>query len=339
MTTGNSTMVKIETHSGPLTDDIKSLAQSYEYKPYFFASAATPDALNRMFISRLEKFLIRCEASPDVIMFLATDESGALVGFAGPECLDFDSAALNTPSGRLAFVVTKPGEYFDTRPIADALVKASMEWLKGRGIVFTNIRTAALELPTIHAVESAGFYLVDNGFTAIYHKDNVPDYIKGSFDIRLFAEKDLPVVMEILAGAYHTDRFHLDPKIPKEAAEALYKVWVHHSCMSPKDQEWVLIAERKGVVKGFFQYEYNHEFSEATGIGLFTYGPAAVVRDKTALGAYYSLLSFAINDSVMRGGTYAMTRIPFAIQPILKLTLRLGPSFMSNDLTFHHWVK
>jgi hypothetical protein len=99
----------------------------------------------------------------------------------------------------------------------------------------------------------------------------------------------------------------------------------------------VLIAERNGVIKGFFQYQYEPEFSDATGIKLFSYGPAAVVRDRTALGAYYSLLSFAISDSIVRGGTYAMTRIPFGIQPILKLTLRLGPSFMTNDLTFHHW--
>ncbi|MFH1676848.1 MAG: hypothetical protein ABIC40_07470, partial [bacterium] len=109
--------------------------------------------------------------------------------------------------------------------------------------------------------------------------------------------------------------------------------------MSPKYQEWVLVADRNGVNKGFFQYELNKEFTDATGTGLFSYGPAAVMRDRTALGAYYSLLSFAINDSIMRGGTYAMTRIPFGIQPILKLTLRLGPSFMTNDLTFHHWTK
>jgi hypothetical protein len=360
-------MTTIKAYSGPITDEITALANSYEFKPYFYVSAAPDEGLNKIFVGRLTRFLARCQAKPDQCAFLtALDESGKLVGFIGVAVLDFDSAVLGTPSGRIPFCVIAPSvnpgssrftpemplheAYRLARPVADEILASALQWLREQEIVFTNVRTAALELPLIHALESAGFYLIDNGITAFYHKDNAPKYEKSGYDIRLFADKDLPTVQQIMRGAYTQDRFHLDPRIPNRAAEELYQLWIEHSATSPKDQEWVLIAERSGsgpvstevgtkaaVIKGFFQYQYEHEFSEATGIGLFSYGPAAVVRDRTALGAYYSLLSFAVNDSIMRGGTYAMTRIPFGIQPILKLTLRLGPSFMTNDLTFHHW--
>jgi len=336
-------MVKIEIYSGDLTDEIGNLADAYEYKPYFFVTAASSEGLNKIFRARIGKFLAYSQSEPDrAALFAARDESGALLGFAGVQVLDFDTAVLKIASGKIAFLVAGScdmANYKKARPVADGLVAAGLDWLKARGVVFTNIRTAPWELALIHACESAGFYFVDNGITGLYHKDNFTKYEKGGYDIRLFADKDLDKVLEIMRGAYTQDRFHMDPNIPHEAAEDLYQLWIRSCCKQPKEQEWVLIAERKKDIKGFFQYENNREFSDATGIGLFSYGPAAVVRDRTSLGAYYSLLSFAVDDTVMRGSDYAMTRIPFGIQPIMKLTLRLGPSFMTNDLTFHHWVK
>jgi len=335
-------MITVQPYTGEINDEIGALADSYEFRPYFYVNAAPLDGLQKIFRDRIGRFLNLSNNQPDKALFvIARDESGKIRGFAAAQVLDFDTAVLKVPSGRIPFCVVgpsyKPADYFEAHPIAQALIAAALEWLEEHDIVFTNIRTAALELPLIHAIEGQGFYLVDNGITAFYHKDNFAQYEKSGYDIRLYADKDLPAVLEIMRGAYTQDRFHLDPKIPYEAAEELYQIWIESSCREPKENEWVLIAERKDTIKGFFQYEYNREFSEATGIGLFSYGPAAVVRDRTALGAYYSLLSFAVNDSIMRGGTYAMTRIPFGIQPILKLTLRLGPSFMTNDLTFHHW--
>ena len=334
-------MTRIEIHTGEITDEIVSVAKNYEFKPFHFVTAAGEDGLNKIFTSRISKFLAFSISHPDkAVMFLARDDSGALTGFAGAQILDFDTAVLDIPSGKIPFCMTGPCDrehYSTSRLTADALVGSILDWLSEKGIAFTNIRTAALELPLIHALESRGFYLIDNGMTAIYHKDSVTRYEKGSYDIRLFADKDLQTVLDIMKGSYTHDRFHQDPHIPYEKAEELYQLWIRRIATDPHDQEWLLIAERKGQVKGFLQYENNREFSEATGMGLFSYGPAAVVRDRTALGAYYTLLSFAVDDTVMRGSDYGMTRIPFGIQAILKMTLRFGPSFMTNDLTFHHW--
>ncbi len=336
-------MVKVETYEGELTEEIIDLAKSYEYKPFHYMGAAKEEGLQKLFLGQVGKFHGFCAQQPENgAFFIARDDSGKLAGFTGAQTLDFDSAVLNVPSGRIPFFVLGPDmlpNYPESRPVADALVNTVLDWLKGKGIVFTNIRTAALELPLIHALENSGFYLVDNAITVFFHKDKVELYEKGDYDIRLFADKDLPTVIEIISDAYTQDRFHLDPNIPHDRSEELYKLWIEHNCVNPKDQEWVLIAERKGLVKGFFQYEYQREFSEATGIGLYSYGLAAVVRDRTALGAYSSMLSFAVNDSIMRGGAYGMTRIPFGIQSILRLMLRLGPSFMTNELSFHHWRK
>ena len=330
-------MTTIETHSGTLTDELAELADSHEFKPYYFVNAAPEGSLETLLKNQLTGFLRKCEDPSKAALFVAKDDSGKPLGFCGAELLDFDTAVLKVNSGRIPFFVPGSGEYNDIRPVADQLMSAAMDWLKERDVVFTNIRAAVYEMPLIHAAESAGFNLMDNGITVIIHQDNAPKYEKAGYDIRLFAGKDIDIVREIMRDAYTHDRFHLDPKIPHEAAEELYQLWIHHCCVSPRELERVLIAERKGVVKGFFQYHYEKEFSQTTGMGLYTYGPAAVVRDRTAIGAYYSLLVFAIENTTMLGAPYAMVRIPIGITPILKLVLKLPPSFMGFDMTYHHW--
>ncbi|HDS29592.1 MAG TPA: hypothetical protein ENN67_00975, partial [Firmicutes bacterium] len=223
-------MTSIELYSGQLTDEIGRLADSYEFKPYFFVSAAPPDGLNTILRNRISRFLTKAADNKSAAFFLANNDKGELEGFCAVEILDFDSAVLKIQSGRIPYCVTGSKDYNAARPVADALIDAAMSWLRERDVVFTNIRTAALELPVIHAVEKAGFYLVDNGITALYHKDNAPKYEKSGYDIRLFAEKDLQTVLEIMRGAYTHDRFHLDPKIPHDAAEELYQLWIHHCC-------------------------------------------------------------------------------------------------------------
>jgi hypothetical protein len=334
-------MVRIETYAGEMKNEIAQLADSYEFKPYFYVSAAASEALETIFRNRVAKFLASAREQPDkIVFFLGRDEKSRIKGFAGAEVLEFDSKILGIRSGRVPFCVVGSSareSYPMSRQFADALMGAALGWLRNERVVFTTLRTAAPELPVIHAAEAHGFRLIDNGITALYHKDSFTNYQQEGYDIRLFEYRDLDTILDITRDAFIQDRFHLDPRIPYETAEELKQLWVRRCCTQPRDQEWVLIAERKGLVKGYFQYEYNREFSEATGIGLYDYGPAAVARDRSALGAYYALLSYAVADSIRRGGTYAMTRVPFGIQPILKLTLRLGPAFMTNDLTFHHW--
>jgi L-amino acid N-acyltransferase YncA len=201
-----------------------------------------------------------------------------------------------------------------------------------------SIRTSAHDFGLIHPLENAGFRLMDNGMVAIYHKSVYFEYLKKGLTLRDYQDGDLPAILQIIADAYEDDRFHNDPRISHEKAEALYAAWITKSCTDPGKDEHVMVAEFDGKVAGFFEYQPVHNLSEVTGIHVHSCGLAAVRRDRLGLGIYHSMLSNAIKTFVELGSPYGMTRIPFSIQPILKLTLRLGPSFLVNDLTFHLWI-
>jgi hypothetical protein len=68
-------MVRIETYAGEMKNEIAQLADSYEFKPYFYVSAAASEALETIFRNRVAKFLASAREQPDkIVFFLGRDE-------------------------------------------------------------------------------------------------------------------------------------------------------------------------------------------------------------------------------------------------------------------------
>lgn len=317
-------------------DDLPGAAKlisENRFKPFYFVHSVKNEKLNILATQRLSRFL-----SSDKNAGLALrDDKGDFAALAGFHELDWDTAILGVGCGRIPFMMLS-GTVEEQAIQAKEMLPKIIADAKEKGIEMIMTRTAAFDFGLIHPLEDAGFRVMDNGMTALYHKSVEYDYLKKDLILRPYLEDDLLPILEILAGAYVDDRFHNDPRIPQEKAEALYAAWVTNSCKNPGPGEEIMVADLKGEIAGFFQYQPVHDFSEITGIKIHSCGIAAVRRDRHGLGIYHSLLSQAIKIFIKLGSVYGMTRIPFSIQPILKLTLRLGPSFIANDLTFHLWL-
>jgi hypothetical protein len=311
----------------------EQLISDYRFKPFYFVHSVKNEKLNTLATRRIQRFL----STPKNEAFGLTDKEGKLVALAGVEPLEWDSEILGVICGRIPFFMLS-GDNEDQARQGRALLTELLGYARSLDIEMLSIRTSAHDFGLIHPLEDTGFRIMDNGMTAIYHKSVLFDYLKKGLILRHYQDGDLPDILELIAGAYEDDRFHNDPRIPYEKAEAIYSNWISKSCTNPGPDEHVLVGEYEGKVNGFFQYQLLHDFSEATGIHVHSCGLAAVKRGREGLGIYHSLLSRAIKIFIEEGSPYGMTRIPFSIQPILKLTLRLGPSFLVNDLTFHLWL-
>ena len=311
----------------------EELIDGYQFKPFYFVQAVKNEKLNILATREIQRFL----SSPKNEAFGLTDNDGKLVALAGVGPLDWDTEILGIACGRIPFFILS-GPYDDRSGQARALLMELLGYARRLDVEMLSIRTSAHDFGLIHPLEDAGFRVMDNGMVAIYHKSVYFEYLKKGLTLREYRDGDLPEILEMLSGAYEDDRFHNDPRIPKEKAEALYAAWVTNSCMNPGKDEKFMVAEFEGKPVGFFQYQFVRDFSETTGIYIHSCGMAAAVQDRHGLGIYHSMLSRAIKIFIEAGTIYGMTRIPFSIQPILKLTLRLGPSFIANDLTFHLWL-
>jgi hypothetical protein len=313
--------------------DAGRLISEYRFKPYYFVHSVKNDKLNELATKRLTHFLKKNESGGIGLR----DDDGNFKAFAGYEELTWDTKLLDINCARIPFIFLS-GDIGEQSKQARMLLAEIIAKAKSKGVQLINARTSAFDFGLIHPLEDAGFRVMDNGMTALYHKSVEYHYLKKGLILRDYQDGDLPTVLEILAGAYTEDRFHNDPRIPGGKAEELYAAWVTNSCTNPGKDEKVMVAEFEGKPAGFFQYQFVRDFSETTGIHVHSCGMAAVVQDRHGLGIYHSMLSEAIKIFIEAGTIYGMTRIPFSIQPILKLTLRLGPSFIANDLTFHLWL-
>ncbi len=312
----------------------EELIDSYMFKPFYFVHAVKNEKLNTLATRDIQRFL----SSPKSEAYGLTDKDGKLVALAGVGPLEWDTKVLGFVCGRIPFFIVS-GTYEERATQARALLTEIQGDARRMDIEMLSIRTSAHDFGLIHPLEDVGFRVMDNGMLAIYHKSVYFEYKKKGLILRDYKEGDLPEILEIISGAYEDDRFHNDPRIPHDKAEALYEAWITKSCIEPNREEHVMVAEYEEKVAGFFEYQPVHDFSEVTGIHVHSCGLAAVRRDRLGLGIYHSMLSHAIKTFVELGSPYGMTRIPFSIQPILKLTLRLGPSFLVNDLTFHLWLE
>lgn len=313
--------------------DAVQLISDYRFKPFYFVHAVKNEKLSQLATRRLMHFLTGHESGGLGLR----DSDGKIAAIACFEELHWDSKLLEVECGRIPFMILS-GTVGEQAKQARVLLAEILANARKKGVEMINIRTSAYDFGLIHPLEDAGFRVMDNGMTALYHKSVYYYYLKKNLILRNYEDGDLPGVLEVLAGAYTEDRFHNDPRVPQEKADALYAAWVTNSCTNPGPDEVVMVAELDGKPVGFFQYQFVRDFSETTGINIHSCGMAAALRDRRGLGIYHSMLSKAIKTFVENGTIYGVTRIPFSIQPILKLTLRLGPSFIANDLTFHLWL-
>ena len=266
----------------------EELIDSYKFKPFYFVQAVKNEKLNILATRSIQRFL----TAPGNEGFGLTDKDGKLVALAAVGPLEWDTEVLGIVCGRIPFFILS-GTYEDRSRQARALLTELLGYARRLDIEMLSVRTSARDFGLIHPLEDAGFRIMDNGMSALYHKSVVFDFLKKGLILRDYQDGDLPAILVIISGAYEDDRFHNDPRIPNEKAEALYAAWITNSCTNPGRDEQVMVAEKDGKISGFFQYKLVHDFSEATGIQIHSCGLAAVRRDRSGLGVYHSMLDIS----------------------------------------------
>lgn len=121
---------------------------------------------------------------------------------------------------------------------------------KDRSFYYTRIPTTRVDCLT--TLTSVGFNVVDVAVTfampvgAVRHSGElgVPVLIR---DAR---PGDHSILLKIASSCFGYSRFHLDPAIPNDTANAVKRAWVQSYCQSQRGER-LLVAERDGQPVGF----------------------------------------------------------------------------------------
>jgi len=172
----------------------------------------------------------------------------------------------NFDSEILGFKVAKI-EVLNPRDVK-SLIK---DFIKNK-IKYTTYRVESNNFPMIHALERAGFILVDGLITLEINTSETGTEISAS-QIREANKNDLDKLKEITNGLYSISRIFNDSIISKDKANKFYIKWVENSVLG-KTADLVLVWEEEKNILGYITLQKKGQipligvFPQARGKGI-----------------------------------------------------------------------
>jgi len=161
--------------------------------------------------------------------------------------LDWDSEHLGCCAARLDMLLAG-GWYRERTQLQLRVLTDVLRACRIDGVRHLTARVDSGDAAAVHALECAGFELIDCIQTmALEIADRFPQR-HTDLVIRPFEIGDLADVLAIARASYVHDRFHADPAIPREAADALNEAWLLNACAGIGADHVVVVADREGVI-------------------------------------------------------------------------------------------
>lgn len=202
-----------------------------------------------------------------------------------------------------------------------------------RDVDFLTARVSADDLPTIHALEDAGFHLMDQ---IVYYRAKLSrkktEKFADNLTVREALSKDMEEISNISYTAFreYFSHYHADPRLDKEKVGEGYAEWACSYVKLNSLNSTVLIAEKASEMAGFAAVQV---VAERAGDGiLFAVRPS--IRGQ---GVFQELLLASMNWLRHRGCremTYSTQINNYVVQRTL---VRWGFRLERACYTFHKW--
>ena len=267
-------------------------------------------------------------------------EFSRVVGIDAPRAaavarpLAWDTEVFGVPMGRIDSVLATPEATHDDRV---AVVRAACDAARAAGITHLTARVDVADLDTLGVLEAQGFRLMDSLVTYIMRPvKDPPSDVRTVGLIRESRGDDHAAIIDITREAYqgYRGRFHLDPHLSPERADALYVEWARQ-CVSGVMSDIILVSEDStGRLNGYLAYRRRQPMS-SLGMPIFGGGLGACRRDSP--GAYASLIRDATIWSHARGGMgeYQTQNYNFAV---IRVYEAAGAHYVRAEYTLHAWL-
>ena len=308
-------------------DALDALIAAHPYKPY---------RQYRTYSRREQTAILRA----DVDHTLATSGESS-VALGTPDLmaavivrpLPWDSAYFGVPMGR-ADLLVRPDT---THAQREAAIEAACRTAREAGGRHMTARVDVGDLETLAALETHGFRTMDALGTYILRagKDAVRE-VRSVGPLRPATPADRDEILAITRQAYagYRGRFHLDPQLPRDRADAFYEVWAQQ-CLSGAMADVVMVSsDSAGRVIGYLAHRRREP---ASSIGTPIYGGGLGACRPDAPGAYASL----IRDSALWAhgqGAVAECQTQISNFPVIRVYESVGFHYVRAEYTLHAWL-
>ena len=311
--------------------------------------------LARVFASRdsgaLAQYHFATWENADPFVFLQKNAEGIEAVCLLTE-LDWDTRVLGLPTGRILYA-NAFGESLDPRRI-DAMrsvVKAATEFAREKRIRLLDVRVSNEDLFLTRAFESEGFHAVDllvtlgaarEKFDRLLAGRSFERYEKdldfgGGLRIRPMRESDVAALAHISHISYGDtsiiqDRFFLEPMIPHERAQEVFRQWLLNLAAKHTTESLILTAELDGGVAGYIALEPMAKFSEEQW---WKDSLNAVAPEARGRGVYRALVLAALEYARSHDAAGLLTKTQSSTYRVINSWLHLGGGLLESAVTLH----
>lgn len=181
-------------------------------------------------------------------------------GTAAWRILEWDTAEFGMAAARLD-TLEATGDYTEARTRKREVLGQVLDECREAGIRHLSARVDTGDFTSIHALEEAGFELIDGIQTFGLSLDG--NHASPPSGTRLFEPSDLPQVLEIGRTAFIFDRFHADPALSPAVADQVNESWTRNCCLGLA-ADAVVVAEDESRVASYVTCRADREASRGT---------------------------------------------------------------------------
>jgi ribosomal protein S18 acetylase RimI-like enzyme len=198
-------------------------------------------------------------------------------------------------------------------------------WCAARQVRFSSARLPLERRQALSALQTAGFQWQE----LVVHPTLCTAGL-GELDqdeIGEATDDERAAVEAIAAASFVHQRFHVDPRFPRELADARYAQWIQRSWDDPQDR--FLVLRQGGQVAGFWLWEMQDRsaYLHLTAVAPGFQGQGLGRRLWTAGASYLA----------GQGAEGIRTTVSAANLPVVSLYGRLGWRLQDPEVTLHRW--
>ena len=307
-------------------DLVESAVHAYPYKSYRHYRVFSRKAQSAIMVAEIASTLKHPEG------VVLQDTSLATPAIVVARRLAWDTAFFGVPMARIDYVLAS------TRSSAEAVLAAAAKALGERGVKHVSARVDVQDISTMAALEAQGYRLMDAivTYTTRPHKEP-PNPVREVGRIRDFRPEDGPELVRIAEEAYRgfRGRFHLDPNIANERADALYGEWARQ-CVAHTMADTILVSEgASGQLLGFLAFRKREPVSSVGGVAVYGGGLGACRIDTP--GAYAGLIRAGTVWAHERDGVAECQTQNYNF-PTIRIYEAVGAHYVRAEYTLHCWM-
>lgn len=305
---------------------VESLVASYPFKAYRHYRVLPRKRQSAVMLAEVAATIQHADG---VALHVALAQGEAV---AIARTLAWDSAFFGVPMGRIEYVI-------GSRAVADAAVAGATAALQARGVAHISARADVEDIGLVTTLEAHGFRMMDALVTYTTRPGKEPpNVVREVGTIRAMRDDDGPELVRIAAEAYRgfRGRFHLDPSIPDEKADAFYAEWARQT-VARTMADTVLVAEgASGQLLGFLGFRRREPVSSVGGVPVFGGGLGACRADTP--GAYAGLIRAGTVWAHERDGVAECQTQNYNF-PTIRIYEAVGAHYVRAEYTLHRSLR